>query len=126
MRMDIPFEGKRVSSCQKCGQRTMTTNGFCDRCRSLGFGVERSKFYDKEEILKMHKEKQNNENQSIEDKAKSRELERLKEARRRELEEPPTNEEIEDILKRRTKIYDRKKEKKESPIPETVDARIKG
>jgi len=117
MRMDIPFEGRRMSICQKCGQRSMTKDGFCDRCRALGYGTERSKFYD---------EKQVNESQTDEDEVKSKELKRLKEARRRELEKPPTDEEIEDVLKRRTKIYDRKREKKDSPIPETVDAGIKG
>ena len=117
MRMDIPFEGRRVSVCQKCGQRTKTTNGFCDRCRALGFGTERSKFYDKKEV---------NENKSEEDKEKVKEFERLKEARRRELETPPSDEEIEDVLKRRTKIYDRKKEKKEALVPSDVDATFRG
>ena len=113
MEIDVPFKGRRMSICQKCGTRTMTKDGYCDRCRALGFSPGRARQYD--DI-----------NMNEEDRAKAKELERLQEAKRRELETPPTDEELAEVLKKRTRIYDRKKEKKANPLPESVDARIKG
>lgn len=112
MRLDVPFEGRRVSVCQGCSLRTMTLNGFCDRCRALGYGVQREKNYMKEP--------------SEEEKVKRKEFERLQELKKRELEKEPTDEELEDILKRRTRIYDRKKKGEKAVTPEIVDATFRG
>jgi len=115
MRIDVPFEGRRVSVCQGCGKRTMTLNGYCDRCRALGLGVQRDRYYaDKP---------------SDEERAKRKEFERLRDLKKREIEKEPTEEEIEDILKKRTRIYERKREKKGSEnhdVPDSVDATFKG
>jgi len=117
MRIDVPFEGRRVSVCQGCGKRTMTLNGYCDRCRALGLGVQRDKFY--------------TDKLSDEERAKRKEFERLQELKKREVEKEPTEEEIGDILKKRTRIYERKREKekkgsKDPDVPDSVDATFKG
>jgi len=112
MRLDIPFEGRRRSVCQGCGIRTLVKDGFCDRCRALGLGIGRDKYY--------------TDKLTDEERAKRKEFERLQELKKRETEKEPTDEELAEILKKRTQIYDRKKRGDKNQLPDSVDATFRG
>jgi predicted ATP-dependent serine protease len=105
--VNAPYEGKRISVCQSCGLRTICTNGYCDRCRKLGQGVNREVLYD---------------NKTSEEDVKKKEFKRYQELKKRETEEL-SDEEIAEILKKRTKIYSR--DHKKGEVPESVDTNIK-